>query len=95
MYAYHTNATAEYKPTVYVNASSTPVHEAKGASASVSSSIAVMDAGGDPVDKSFDLTMSSSAANLSIYVYGKKNKGWLSGPDYPEFFIKKCTILYR
>lgn len=95
VYAYHTNATAEYKPKVYVNASSTPVHEAKGASASVSSSIAVMDIGGVPVDKSFDLTMSSSAANLSIYVYGKKNKGWLNGADYPEFFIKKCTVLYR
>ena len=95
VYAYHTNATASYKPTLYVNASSTPIHAAQGSSASVSASIKVMDAGGDPVNKSFDLSMSNSAANLSIYVYGKKNKGWLSGPDYPEFFIKKCSILYR
>jgi hypothetical protein len=95
VYAYHTNATADYSPKVYVNASMTPVHAAQGPSASVSSKIAVMDAGGDPVDKSFDLTMSNSAANLSIYVYGKKNKGWLGAADYPEFFIKKCSILYR
>jgi hypothetical protein len=50
----------------------------------------VMDVGGNPVNKSFDLSMSNSAANLSVYVYGKKNK-----LDFPEFFIKKCSVLYR
>lgn len=93
VYAYHTNATAEYKPKVYVSAASSPVQS--GASEVITSSISLVGVEGCD-DKNFDVQMSSDGKeNISLYVYGKKNKGWLSGADYPEFFMNKFTLMYR
>lgn len=92
VYAYHTNATAKYEPTVYVKASSTPVK--LGESASISSSISLVGVAGCK-SKDFNVQMTSSAKNISLYVYGKENKGWLSGADYPEFFMNKFVLKYR
>lgn len=87
VYAYHTNATVSYTPTVYVMGSSTPVKN--GASLTINGKASLVGVEGC-TNKTFATSMSNSAKNISIYVYGKKN-GW----DYPEFFINYCKIAYR
>ena len=91
VYAYHTNAAASYKPTVYVKASSSPATD--GVSMDIKSSISLVGVEGC-TDKDFNVQMSSNATNISLYVYGKKSTSvWT--PDSPEFFMNSCTILYR
>lgn len=91
VYAYHTNAAASYKPTVYVKASSSPATD--GVSMDIASSINLVGVSGC-TDKDFNVQMSSNAANISLYVYGKKSTSiWT--PDYPEFFMNNCKIVYR
>lgn len=91
VYAYHTNAVASYKPTVYVKASSSPATD--GVSMDIKSSINLVGVSGC-TDKDFNVQMSSNATNISLYVYGKKSTSvWT--PDSPEFFMNNCTIFYR
>lgn len=91
VYAYHTNAVASYKPTVYVKASSSPATD--GVSMDIASSISLVGVSGC-TDKDFNVQMSSDAANISLYVYGKKSTSiWT--PDSPEFFMNNCKIVYR
>ena len=91
VYAYHTNAVASYKPTVYVKASSSPASD--GVSMDIKSSINLVGVSGC-TDKDFNVQMSSNATNISLYVYGKKSTSvWT--PDSPEFFMNNCTIFYR
>jgi hypothetical protein len=75
-----------------VSAASSPVQS--GASAEIKASISLVGVEGCD-DKDFNVQMSSDGKkNISLYVYGKKNKGWLSGADYPEFFMNKFTLMY-
>lgn len=87
VYSYHSNGFVSHTHTLYVCASSTAVKS--GASKDYKASISLVGVEGCDED-SFNVTMTTSAKNISFYVYGKRKSA-----DYPEFFMNNCKIVYR
>ena len=87
VYSYHSNGFVSHTHTLYVCASSTAVKS--GASKDYKASISLVGVEGCDED-SFNATMTTSAKNISFYVYGKRKSA-----DYPEFFMNNCKIVYR
>lgn len=87
VYSYHSNGFVSHTHTLYVSASSSAVKD--GVSKDYKASINLVGVGGCKED-TFNVTMTASAKNISLYVYGKRKTA-----DYPEFFINNCRIVYR
>lgn len=87
VYSYHSNGFVSHTHTLYVCASSTAVKS--GASKDYKAGISLVGVEGCDED-SFNATMTTSAKNISFYVYGKRKSA-----DYPEFFMNNCKIVYR
>ena len=95
VHAYHTYALVTYSPTLYVSASNTAIKSGKTKSFTATTDMA-SDKNEETLFKSetFDVSLSSNATHISLYVYGKEEKKY-GLTDIGRLMMLSCSIEYK